>query len=67
MASTRIKSIKNDVHVKNNVQPSRKRSLLINSSNPVDKKKPETTGKRYKSLLTCVICNGDAHGNLKKF
>jgi hypothetical protein len=24
--------------------------------------KTKSTGKRYRLVLTCVICNGDAHG-----
>ena len=42
----------------------RKRSLSTSLSNQENKKKfRSVTAKRYKSLLTCTICDGDAHGN----
>ena len=47
----------------NNIEFSRKRSLSSTFSNESNKK--SSRSKRYKSLLTCVICDGDAHGNLK--
>ena len=28
--------------------------------------KTKPTGKRYKFMLTCVICNGNAHGKYQK-
>lgn len=46
-----------------NEQRSRKRSLPINSPNEVNKKKNDGPARRYKVLLTCLICNGAAHGN----
>jgi len=63
MSNKRIKKTKNSFEAENNEQCSRKRSLSINSSHGINKKKPGMHGKRYKSLLICVICNGDAHGN----
>ena len=40
-----------------------KHSVSTNLSHEVNKKKSGSTSKRYKALLTCVICDGDAHGN----
>jgi len=63
MASKRIKKSENNFPVKNNEQRSTKRSLSINSSHEINKKKSGSTSKRYRVILTCVVCNGDAHGN----
>ncbi|CAF0987812.1 unnamed protein product [Rotaria sordida] len=62
MSNRRVKHNENNLQVENNRQLSRKRSLSIHKSQRVDKKYSGPTGKRYKALLTCVVCNGDAHG-----
>jgi len=62
MSNKNRKTSENNFQIENNKQHLRKRSLSINSSHDVNKKKPGSTSKRYKSLLTCVICSGDAHG-----
>ncbi len=36
------------------------------SKHKVNKKQPRSGSKRNKVLLTCVICEGDAHGKLTK-
>jgi hypothetical protein len=46
----------------NNKRTSMKRPLLTNSSKDVNKNKSGSAAKRYKSLLICVVCNGDAYG-----
>jgi hypothetical protein len=56
------KESENRLQVKNNDHILKKRSLSINPSNDVNKNKSEPTSKRFKPLLTCVVCNGDAHG-----
>ncbi|CAF3684405.1 unnamed protein product [Rotaria sordida] len=62
MSNRQVKHNENNLQVENNRQLSRKRSLSIHKSQRVDKKYSGPTGKRYKALLTCVVCNGDAHG-----
>jgi len=63
MSNKKIKRTENDFKLDNREQRSAKRSVSINSSHEVKKKKSGSTSKRYKALLTCVICDGDAHGN----
>jgi hypothetical protein len=63
MASKNIKKTENNFQVENNEQSSTKRSLAINLSHEVNKKNSISTSRHYKVLLTCDICNGDAHGN----
>ncbi|CAF3352486.1 unnamed protein product [Rotaria sp. Silwood1] len=62
MSTRRTKYTENNLQIENNEQVSRKRSLSIHTSQKVNKKISGPTSKRYKILLTCVICNGDAHG-----
>jgi hypothetical protein len=63
MSNKKIKRIVNNFQVDNDEQRSAKRSVSISSSHEVNKKKSGSTSKYYKALLTCVICDGDAHGN----
>lgn len=58
-----MKSNENILQVDNNERLSKKRSLSTSTSNQVHKKTSGSTSKRYKSLLICVVCAGDAHGN----
>jgi hypothetical protein len=60
-------STKNTKYTENNLQISRKRSLSINSSDAVNKKRSGSTSKRFRSLLTCVVCDANAHGIEKKY
>ena len=62
MSNKKIKNSENNLQVENNDRILMKRSLSTNSSNDINKKKSGPTSKRYKSLLTCVVCNADAHG-----
>ncbi|CAF0791212.1 unnamed protein product [Rotaria sp. Silwood1] len=62
MSTRRTKYTEKNLQIENNEQVSRKRSLSIHTSQQVNKKISGPTSKRYKILLTCVICNGDAHG-----
>ncbi|CAF2966021.1 unnamed protein product [Rotaria sp. Silwood2] len=62
MSNRRTKYTKNNFQVENNEQFSRKRSLSIHTSQQINKKISGPTSKRYKILLTCVVCNDDAHG-----
>ena len=58
------KSNLNSVHVENIGPRSKKRSLSCSTSSEENKTRfGPTTPKRYKTLLTCTICDGDAHGN----
>ncbi len=59
MSNKKMKRTENNFQVENHEQ----RSLSTHSSNEVNKKKSGSTSKRYKLLLTCIICEGDAHGN----
>ncbi len=64
MSNKKIKRTENDFKLDNREQRSAKRSVSISSSHEVKKKKKSgSTSKRYKANLTCVICDGDAHGN----
>jgi hypothetical protein len=63
MSNKNIERIVNIFEGDNHEEPSGKRSVSISSSHEVKKKKSGSTSKRYKALLTCVICDGDAHGN----
>jgi hypothetical protein len=63
MLSKRIKRNVNNIRLENNEQHPTKRLLSTNAVHEVHKKQPESTPKHYKVLLTCVICDGDAHGN----
>ncbi len=65
MSNTQVRYNTNNMQVDKHSQPPKKRKLSTNSSYEVNKKRPGPTSKRYKVLLTCVVCNGDAHGNLK--
>jgi hypothetical protein len=49
--------------IKDGEQNSVKCSLSTISSHEINKQKAGSTPKRYRLLLTCVVCNGDAHGN----
>ncbi len=49
--------------LKDRSQYSKKRLLSMNEVHEIKKKQPESSSKRYKVLLTCLICEGDAHGN----
>jgi hypothetical protein len=63
MSNIKIKRTDNNFQGDNHEQRSAKRSVSIKSSHEVNKKKSGSTSRRYKALLTCVICDGDAHGN----
>jgi hypothetical protein len=63
MSNIKIKRTGNNFQRDNHEQRSAKRSVSIISSHEVNKKKSKSTSRRYKALLTCVICDGDAHGN----
>jgi len=63
MANKKIKRIENNSQGDNHEQPSVERSVSISSSQEVNKKTSGSILKRYKALLTCVVCDADAHGN----
>ena len=64
MSSKTKKSTTNSVQVRTQDSTTRKRSLSTSLSNQENKKKSRSaTAKRYKSLLTCTVCDGDAHGD----
>jgi len=65
MANKKIKRIENNSQVDNHEQRSAERSVSISSSQEVNKKTSGSASKRYKALLTCAICDADAHGNSK--
>ncbi|CAF1977121.1 unnamed protein product [Rotaria magnacalcarata] len=62
MASRKTKEIENHLQVEHAVHIGKIQSLLSTVLPQVDKKSPGRNPKRYKALLTCVICTGDAHG-----
>ncbi|CAF4682293.1 unnamed protein product [Rotaria sp. Silwood2] len=62
MSNRRTKHTENNLPAETNEQLSRKRSLSIHASQQTNKKTSALTSKRYKTLLTCVVCSGDAHG-----
>jgi hypothetical protein len=53
---------KDKIKIKND-RESTKRSLMNDSAHVIKRKQTGARGKRYKFLLMCVVCNGDAHGN----
>ncbi len=53
-------------HLKDRSKYSTEQLLSTNEEHEINKKQPESGAKRYKVLLTCVICEGDAHGKLIK-
>jgi ribosomal protein L44E len=65
MSNIQVRHNANNMQADKHGQRPKKRSLSTNSSHNINKNKPASTLKRYKVLLTCVVCNGDAHGNLK--
>ena len=64
MLNKKVNKSENSVHGANNQRETIKRSLSSHSSDDDDdkKKKSGTVPKHYKSLLICVVCDGDAHG-----
>ena len=62
MSNKKVNKSENSVHGANNQRETIERSLSSHSSNDKSKKKSGTTSRRYKSLLICVVCDGDAHG-----
>ncbi|CAF1257390.1 unnamed protein product [Adineta steineri] len=62
MSDKKKNTSKNNVHLENNQRISTKRSLSTQSSTELNKTKSESTSKRQKSLLICVVCDADAHG-----
>jgi hypothetical protein len=63
MLSKRINRNANNIQVENNEQRPTKRLLSTNAAREINKKQAGPPSKRYKLLLTCVICDGDARGN----
>jgi hypothetical protein len=63
MASSIAKDIEKHLQVEHAQHIGKIQSLLSTALPQGDKKNPGRNSKRYKALLTCVICNGDAHGN----
>ena len=63
MFNEKINNSKNDYEAEDNERNSMKRSMSTVLSNDVTHKKSGLPLKRYKNLLTCVVCNVDAHGN----
>jgi hypothetical protein len=63
MSSKRIKRNANNIQVENNEQRPTKRLLSTNAAREISKEHTGPPSKRYKVLLTCGICDGDAHGN----
>ncbi|CAF3696708.1 unnamed protein product [Adineta steineri] len=62
MSNKKKNTSNNDLHFENNQRISTKRSLSTQSSTELNKTKSESTSKRQKSLLICVVCDADAHG-----
>lgn len=63
MSFNKIRYTENTLQVENTEQVSRKRSSSNATSHQGNKKTSGATSRRYKTLLTCVVCSGDAHGN----
>jgi len=63
MSTKTIKNNANNIQVRSNRQRRTKSSLSTNAAHEVNKKQIISTSKRNKALLTCVICDGDAHGS----
>jgi hypothetical protein len=63
MPTKRVKNNANNVQVGSNKQRRKKPSLSTNAAHEVNNNEIISTSKRFKVILTCVICNGDAHGN----
>ncbi|CAF3519186.1 unnamed protein product [Rotaria socialis] len=62
MSMNRAKYTKNDLQGKNNERSGRNRSFSSIVSEKGNQKKRGPMVKRYKTLLICVVCHGDAHG-----
>lgn len=63
MASTKANDTENHLQVEHAQHIGKIQSLLSTTLQRGNNKNSGSTSKRYKALLTCVICTGDAHGN----
>ncbi|CAF1942860.1 unnamed protein product [Rotaria magnacalcarata] len=62
MSMNRVKHTKNDLQDENNERSGRKRSFSSIAPEKGNQKSRGPMVKRYKTILTCVVCHGDAHG-----
>ena len=63
MPSKRLQRTADTPRTENSERRLAKRSSSSSTSVEVNTTKARTSSKRYKTLLTCMVCGGDAHGN----